>query len=64
VGELQAFLIAENKGPEAERLTQVGPTDFFGLFTENALSEFQLAAHIHPARGFFGPITRAYMDGL
>jgi hypothetical protein len=63
VEQLQEFLIAQDKGPEAEKLASVGATGFFGLFTQNALSEYQRAVGISPPLGFFGPITRAMLNG-
>jgi peptidoglycan hydrolase-like protein with peptidoglycan-binding domain len=41
-----------------------GTTQYFGTLTSNALKEFQKKAGIVPASGFFGPITRAYVNGL
>jgi peptidoglycan hydrolase-like protein with peptidoglycan-binding domain len=34
-------------------------SDYFGTLTQAALIKFQLAQDIHPAAGYFGPITRA-----
>ncbi len=64
VTALQLFLIAQNKGPQAQALAVVGATGFFGPLTQAALAEFQLSVGITPAVGYFGPITRAYINGL
>jgi hypothetical protein len=64
VKQLQTFLIAQDKGPEAEKLASVGATGYLGLLTENALSEYQRAVGIVPAIGFFGPITRTKLNAL
>ncbi|MDQ5928134.1 MAG: hypothetical protein QG633_572, partial [Patescibacteria group bacterium] len=64
VTALQLFLIAQNKGPQAQALAVVGATGFFGPLTQAALAEFQLAVGITPAVGFFGPVTRAFVNGL
>ena len=64
VTALQLFLIAQNKGPQAQALAVVGATGFFGPLTQAALAEYQASVGITPAVGFFGPITRAYVNGL
>ncbi|MDQ5927724.1 MAG: hypothetical protein QG633_162 [Patescibacteria group bacterium] len=64
VTALQLFLIAQNKGPQAQALAVVGATGFFGPLTQAALAEFQLSVGITPAAGYFGPITRAFVNGL
>jgi hypothetical protein len=64
VKELQSFLIAEDAGPAATKLSSVGPTGRFLTLTKNALIEFQKKACITPASGYFGPITRAYANRL
>lgn len=38
-------------------------TQYFGKATQTALAEFQKSVGISPAVGFFGPITRAYVNG-
>jgi peptidoglycan hydrolase-like protein with peptidoglycan-binding domain len=38
-------------------------TDYFGSLTQAALSKFQAANNISPASGYFGPVTRALIDG-
>jgi parallel beta-helix repeat protein len=37
-------------------------TQYFGKATQTALAEFQKSVGISPAVGFFGPITRAYVN--
>jgi hypothetical protein len=64
VKELQSFLIAEDAGPAATKLATVGPTGHFLTLTKNALIELQKKACITPAIGYFGPITRAYVNNL
>lgn len=63
VQSLQAFLIAQAKGDAATRLSGVGATGYFGLLTQAALAEYQAAAGIQPALGYFGPRTRAFIQG-
>jgi hypothetical protein len=62
VTTLQAFLIAQAKGPAAKALASAGATGYFGTLTQAALAEYQAAAGITPAHGYFGPITRAYLS--
>jgi peptidoglycan hydrolase-like protein with peptidoglycan-binding domain len=62
VGILQQFLISQNAGSAARALEQVGATGYFGVLTQEALAEFQASAGISPTQGFFGPITRAYLQ--
>jgi hypothetical protein len=64
VKQLQQFLIAQNIGPAARALKAHGVTKNFGTLTENALSEFQKKVGITPASGYFGPITRKYVENL
>ncbi len=59
VNALQQLLI--NKG----YLTAVSaPTGYFGSLTQAALGKFQAANGIHPAAGYFGPITRAFVNSM
>ncbi len=37
-------------------------TEYFGALTKNALSRYQAAHGIAPAAGYFGPLTRAYVE--
>jgi hypothetical protein len=64
VTALQLFLIAQNKGPQAQALAVVGATGLFGPLTQAALAEYQLSVGITPAAGYFGPVTRAHINGL
>lgn len=64
VKELQLVLIRANDGLAAERLKAHGTTMNFATLTLNALIEFQKKAGINPAIGYFGPITRTYVNNL
>ncbi len=64
VMQLQRFLIANDSGPAAEKLKAHGATTFFGPLTKAALVEFQKKTNISPASGYFGPITRAWVNGM
>jgi hypothetical protein len=59
---LQQFLISQNKGSAAFALSKVGATSYFGSLTRAALAEFQASVGISPAVGYFGPITRNYLN--
>jgi photosystem II stability/assembly factor-like uncharacterized protein/6-phosphogluconolactonase (cycloisomerase 2 family) len=61
---LQEFLIAQNKGPAAQALGANGSTAFFGALTQAALAEYQAVVGIVPPAGYFGPVTRAYIEGV
>lgn len=61
---LQAFLIAENEGPQATALALAGATGYFGALTKAALAEYQAANTITPAAGYFGPLTRAFIASM
>lgn len=62
VKNLQIFL-----NDNGDALAASGPgspgdeTQYFGPLTKDALARFQAANDIHPAYGFFGPITRGYI---
>lgn len=60
---LQALLIQRATGIAAQELARVGVTGHFGMYTKNALGEYQRAVGIVPSAGYFGPITRAQMKG-
>ena len=64
VKQLQVFLIAQDSGPAARALKAHGTTKNFATLTRNALIEFQKKVGITPASGYFGPITRAYVNNL
>ncbi|MCB9798186.1 peptidoglycan DD-metalloendopeptidase family protein [Candidatus Nomurabacteria bacterium] len=56
---LQTFLIAQDTGPHAKSLSDVGATGYFGQLTTKALAEYQATQNISPAIGYYGPLTRA-----
>lgn len=58
---LQKFLIKQAKGGEAKKLANVTSYGKFGPTTEKALIEYQKSIGISPAKGIFGPKTRAYL---
>ena len=62
VKDLQQYLIGQQTGPAAAELQRVGATGYFGQYTKNALGEYQVAADIRPAAGYYGPVTRAYRE--
>jgi hypothetical protein len=62
VHTLQLFLVQENTGPAARALKTHGTTHYFGPLTRAALAEYQKKAGITPAVGYFGPITRKYIN--
>jgi hypothetical protein len=64
VRQLQLFLVSQNTGSEARALKAHGITTNFGTLTKAALIEFQKKAGIKPAIGYFGAITRAYVNNL
>lgn len=63
VHALQVFLVQEETGPAARRLKSNGTTHYFGPLTRAALAEYQKSVGIKPAVGYFGPITRKYLEG-
>jgi hypothetical protein len=64
VKQLQQFLIGQNAGPAARKLAAHGTTQNFGSLTKAALIEFQKKAGISPTSGYFGPITRKYVNNV
>jgi len=63
VKALQKYLNAKGyviavKGPGSNG----NETARFGILTQKALARFQKANNISPAIGFFGPITRAFIN--
>lgn len=58
VTALQNFLISKGHSIAA------GATGYFGAQTQAALAAFQAANGISPAAGYFGPITRAKVNGM
>ena len=63
VNALQDYLVQQDKGLAATKLKVHGTTSFFGILTFNALVEFQKSVGIIPASGYFGRITRNYVNG-
>ena len=64
VKELQLFLIGNNTGPAARALAKIGATSYFGSYTRKALLEFQLLTKGLPHTGYFGNVTRTYLNNL
>jgi peptidoglycan hydrolase-like protein with peptidoglycan-binding domain len=62
VKSLQQFLISRDSGSAARKLKSHGATMNFGSLTKNALIEFQKKVGIAPAFGYFGAITRAWIN--
>jgi peptidoglycan hydrolase-like protein with peptidoglycan-binding domain len=62
VRKLQLFLIKQGTGNAARELARVGATGYFGLYTKNALGEFQKTVGVLPFAGYFGPITRTHVS--
>ncbi len=56
---MQKLLISVASGPAAVALAKTGATGYFGPATEKALIEYQKAAGISPAAGYYGARTRA-----
>jgi hypothetical protein len=56
VRALQQYLI------KAGYSIPAGPTNFFGPQTQSALIQFQIDNNISPAAGYFGPITRGFIN--
>src|SRR3989344_2802905 len=63
VKNLQSFLIGKKVGPAALELGKVGATGIFGQMTKKALAEYQKSVNIS-ATGYFGPLTRGYINKL
>lgn len=59
---LQTYLIQANSGAAAQKLKAAGATGTFGPATKAALVEFQLVKGISPASGYYGSVTRAYVQ--
>jgi murein L,D-transpeptidase YcbB/YkuD len=64
VKELQQVLISQNSGSAARKLLAHGTTEYFGTLTQSALIEFQKKVGIKPASGYFGIITRKYLNSI
>ncbi len=59
---LQEYLLSNSSGSAALKLKTVGATGYYGHLTEQALAEYQRDTGIAPARGYFGPKTRAFIS--
>ena len=59
VKTLQLFLIKQNTGFYANKLSLNGATTYFGKLTKQALTEWQKANNVYPAAGYFGSKTRS-----
>ena len=59
---LQEYLVGHSHGPAVDALADAGATGYFGRVTRSALAEFQVNVGITPAQGYFGPITRRYIQ--
>ncbi len=64
VKTLQQFLIDQNKGPIAKKLSVNGTSTYFGKLTKDALIEWQKDNKIYPASGNFGSKTRTKIKAL
>jgi len=64
VRQLQAYLNAHGFPAAASGPGSPGnETTYFGAATRSALAAFQASVGISPASGYFGPLTRAYVNG-
>ncbi len=61
VMSLQKMLIEKASGPSSFELARIGATGYFGVYTRNALGEYQKVSGIRPFSGYFGSLTRAHM---
>ena len=65
VAKLQQFLIDAGFPPAKTGLGSQGNTStYFGTKTHTALAKYQKANGITPALGYFGPKTRAFVNGV
>ncbi len=63
VKKLQEFLNSQGYTISSVGAGSVGKeTDYFGPLTQKALIKFQQANGIKPAVGYFGPVTRSYIN--
>mgnify|MGYP000499902231 CR=1 FL=1 len=63
VMQSQKYLVAQNVGTAAQKLSKNGFTTRFGSLTKAALVEYQKAKGIIPASGILGPKTREVIQG-
>jgi len=59
---LQKYLISASSGSASAVLATKGATGNFAALTKAALVEFQIKNNISPADGYYGPVTRAYIE--
>lgn len=64
IKNLQRLLINSNSGKAAKILARVGATGYFGHLTRAALAEYQRKFNIRTNYGYFGPVTRKYVNSL
>ncbi len=63
VKDLQKFLNTKGFLVVSEGSGSLGnETTFFGSLTKNALAKYQASVGISPASGYFGPLTREYIN--
>jgi peptidoglycan hydrolase-like protein with peptidoglycan-binding domain len=63
VKQLQIFLNSQGFTVAKKGAGSLGyETTYFGLLTQKALAKFQKANGITPAVGYFGPITRSFIN--
>ena len=62
VHALQLFLISKSTGSAAKALMENGATNYFGKLTQAALAEYQKSVGITPAIGYFGSLTKTYLQ--
>jgi ELWxxDGT repeat protein len=63
VQELQKFLNANGFIVKPKGYGSKGKeSDLFGFYTSQSIKKFQKANNIYPATGFFGPVTREYIN--
>lgn len=63
VRDLQKFLNTKGFLVVSEGSGSLGnETTFFGSLTKNALAKYQASVGISPASGYFGPLTREYIN--
>ncbi|MBP9852202.1 MAG: peptidoglycan DD-metalloendopeptidase family protein [Candidatus Pacebacteria bacterium] len=59
---LQKYLILASSGSASNVLATKGATGNFAALTKAALVEFQIKNNISPADGYYGPVTRTYVE--
>jgi|GEM_PF-5435482 len=65
VRDLQIFLNTHGYVVSDEGVGSPGnESDYFGALTKKALAAFQKANNIYPSVGYFGPLTRSFIEAL